>query len=262
MNIPLMKYLDENVGKAACFVLNLFTKSKNSPALAKQEVNNILLVKFWGMGSIILTTPALKNIKNEYPEARIHYLTLEGNEEICSLVQDIDEVIAVNINNPFSFTVDTFRKILKLRKTKFDLVFDFEFFTYYSALIVKLINKKVSIGFNNKKNNRNKLFSGTVNFENNLHTRENFLNLVSSHCRITANDFSEIKLSQNIKKDYYLNGKPVIIINPNASKLAYERRLPLEDFARIIDHFAAGNKFKVVLIGLKEEYGYVYDLFQ
>ncbi|RPI17131.1 MAG: glycosyltransferase family 9 protein [Ignavibacteriae bacterium] len=262
MNIPVMKYLDENIGKAACFALNLFSKNKITSIAYKADVKNILLVKFWGMGSIILTTPALKNIRKEYPNAKIYYLTLAGNKEICSLIDDIDEVVGINLDNPFSFTIDTLRKIYRLRKKKFDLVFDFEFFTYYSAIIVKLINKKYSVGFNNLKNNRNKLFSETIIFENNLHTRENFLNLVSSYCNIVSGDFSRIEYKNEIHTKFNLGGEPVIVVNPNASLLAYERRLPAKDYIRIIDHLTTNNKFKIALIGLEEESVYVNGIFE
>lgn len=257
-----MKYFDENLGKAACFALNLFSKSKIKSAPPKNDVKKILLIKFWGMGSIILTTPALKNIKAEYPNAKIYYLTLEGNREICSLISDIDEVIGVKLNNPLSFTFDTILKIFKLRKIEFDLVFDFEFFTYYSALIVKLINKKYSSGFNNLKNNRNKLFSETVTFENHLHTRENFLNLISSNCNIITHDFSTIThLDKDISK-YNLNSELLIVVNANASKLAYERRLPAKDYIKIINHLTEKNNFKIVLIGLKEESTYISGIYE
>jgi ADP-heptose:LPS heptosyltransferase len=257
MNIPLMKYIDENFGKAACFALNLFSKRKHSELPDKNSVKNILLIKFWGMGSIILTTPALKNIKTGYPDAKIFYLTFEGNQEICKLINDIDEVIVVGLNNPLSFTIDTINKILKLRKIKFDFVFDFEFFTYYSALIVSLIKKSYSVGFNNLKNTRKKLFSETVIFDNQLHTRDNFLNLVSSHCSIISDNFSEIDLIDNVNSVVHINDVPVVVVNPNASKLAYERRLPVRDFVKIIDHLTQVNKYEILLIGLKEEEDYV-----
>lgn len=262
MNIPLMKYFDENIGKAACFILNSFTKNKAVSPPQKEKIKNILFIKFWGMGSIILTTPAIKNIRINYPNAKIFYLTLERNEEVCRLINDIDEIAGVNLDNPIFFTIDTFLKIFKLRKIRFDLVFDFEFFTYYSALIVKLINKKYSFGFNNLKNNRNKLFTETVIFENQLHTRDNFLRLVSSHCDISTTNFSRLDYSSNINSKFNLYGKSLIIVNVNASRLAYERRLPAKDYITVINHLSKNNNCKIALIGLKEESDYVNNIFK
>jgi ADP-heptose:LPS heptosyltransferase len=258
MNIPLMKYADENLGKAACFLLSLTGKKKQAK-LNNEDVKNILLVKFWGMGSIILTTPALRNIREEYKNAKIYYLTLENNKDICNLIKEIDEVFYVKLKNPFSFTLDTLKKILQLRKIKFDIVFDFEFFTYYSSLIVKLINTRSAAGFNNLKNNRNKLFSETVIFDNMLHARDNFLKLVSSSCRISSDEFSSLLSETN--SGGYDSDKPYIIVNPNASSLAYERRLPAKDFVTIIEHLQAKKLYKIFLTGLKEESEYVGNIF-
>lgn len=259
MNIPLMKYVDENFGRAACFLLNLAGKKK-LPEMNKDEVKNILLIKFWGMGSIILTTPALKNVRAEFKNAKIYYLTLENNKEICKAINEIDEVVYVKLINPISFTIDSIRKIFKLRKIKFDLVFDFEFFTYYSALIVRLINTRLSTGFNNSKNNRNKLFTNTILFDNHLHTRDNFLKLVSSSCSINSSSFSNI-IDKNNSGNKYGSSKSYIVVNPNASSLAYERRLPAKDFVTIIEYLQSKKLYKIFLTGIKEESEYVSSIF-
>ena len=280
-----MKFADEYLGSLLCFLLTLFGKKHtggdtkkvyrnvigqhkgsvigqhkdNDVGQPNGNVKNILLVKFWGMGSIILTTPALKNIRKAYPGARIYYLTLEGNREICSLIHEIDEVTAIKLNNPVSFSFSTIKKIFELRNLRFDLVFDFEFFTYYSALIAGLIKPKYSSGFSNNKNNRNKLFSETVGFNNHLHTRDNFLNLVSSICGADENTFPPLKSSAAPGR--FDNSKPIITVNPNASRLAYERRLPASYFVKIIESVSLTGKYNIILTGSADETKYVSGIY-
>lgn len=256
MNIPLMKYADEYLGRLLCFALNLRGK-KNSNA-ANREVKNVLAVKFWGMGSIILTTPALKSIKQNYPDVKLWYLTLESNKEICSMINEIDEILTVRLNNPISFTLQTLKTIFSLRKVNFDIVFDFEFYTYYSALITRLIKPRESTGFNNLKNNRNRLFTQTVLFEERKHTRGNFLNLAAANCTSLTSEFADFILSSSKES----NALPLIVVNPNASPLAYERRLPAKDFVSIIERLVSSGKYNIALTGNVEETDYVASLYE
>lgn len=265
MNIPLMKYADEYLGRILCFALNLQgrIKAEPSPVIGlmtnkiNESVKNILAVKFWGMGSIVLTTPAIKSIKRSYQNAKFWYLTLESNKEICGMISEIDEVVTIKLNNPFSFTLQTLKTISRLRKVNFDIVFDFEFYTYYSALIVRLINSKESIGFNNLKNNRSRLFTGTVLFNEHKHTRVNFLNLAAVKCTSVTPEF--VKFIQDPPKTSKM---PLIVVNPNASPLAYERRLPAKDFAVIIERLASTGKYDIALTGNAEETEYVARLYE
>lgn len=52
-----------------------------------------------------------------------------------------------------------------------------------------------------------------------------------------------------------------IVVNVNASKLAYERRLPEKNFIEIIDHITEKFNFKVILTGSDIETEYVKSIF-
>ena len=54
---------------------------------------------------------------------------------------------------------------------------------------------------------------------------------------------------------------PYIIINPNASKMAYERRLPAPYFVKIADELSSGGKYKIILTGSRDEKNYVMDIY-
>lgn len=261
MNIPFMKYIDEYLGRVLCFFLTI-GKSRSKQVPSPEIVRNILLVKFWGMGSIILTSPAISTVKNNYPGARIHFLSFSSNAEILKLLPGVDEFLPVRLTNPFTFSADTVKTIFKLRKINFDLVFDFEFFTYYSAILTRLIKAKYSIGFDNHKNDRSRLLTKTVLFNDHIHTRDNFLDLVMSVCK---DPVSDLKLTNISSPDAALGRPPEplseIIINPNASKMAFERRLPAKYFIKIIDELSAAGKHRVILTGAIEEKEYVSEIY-
>ncbi len=254
-----MKYADEYIGRIMCF---LFGKAKAQQAAYPHDPANILFIKFWGMGSIILTSPAVNMVKQNYPAAKLHYLSFESNREVLTVIGNVDNIITIKLSNPVTFFVDTIKLIKSLRKTNFDLVYDFEFFTYYSALINRFIKPKYSTGFDNKKNKRGRLFTHTVEFNDHIHTRDNFLNLVKIVSPLKANGLP--KGMWEIQKGFLFKEttisavtSPYIVINPNASKMAYERRLPAEYFVKLIDALSADGKFEIILTGSSEEINYV-----
>jgi ADP-heptose:LPS heptosyltransferase len=45
-------------------------------------VRKLLVLKLWGMGSIVLASPLLQELRARYPEARVVFVTLEENAAI------------------------------------------------------------------------------------------------------------------------------------------------------------------------------------
>lgn len=248
-----MKIADEYIGRALCGMLG---KNRSKKIRYPLHPENILFIKFWGMGSIILTMPAVKAVREKFPSAKLHYLTFEANRETLEVFGIADKIITIKLSNPFTFNIDTVKLIKKLQKINFDLVYDFEFFTYYSALINRLIKAKNSTGFDNHKNKRSRMFTETIEFNDHIHTRDNFLKLAGVNLQAEK---AEIGAFQPIKINP-LNSeklKPYIVVNPNASKMAYERRLPSEYFVKLIDALFADGKYRIILTGSSEERNFI-----
>lgn len=250
-----MKYADEYIGRIMCF---LFGKTNNPQAAYPKHPGNILSIKFWGMGSIILTSPAVNMVKQNYPAAKLHYLSFESNREVLTVIGNIDNILTIKLSNPVKFFIDTIKLIKTLRKINFDLVYDFEFFTYYSALINRFIKPKHSIGFDNRKNRRSRLFTNTVEFNDHIHTRDNFLNLVNAVSPLNGETHRAFLFEETT---FSTIASPYIVINPNASKMAYERRLPAEYFVQLIDELSAVGKYNITLTGSQDETNYVTAIF-
>jgi len=110
--------------------------------LDKSKIKKILVIKFGGIGDILLTTPVLPNLKNYFPEAEIYFLTLRHSRDIL-------------IDNPYltrAFTYDPSEDkslclIKNIRSQKYDLVIDL-FGNPRTALITFLSGAKYRFGFN------------------------------------------------------------------------------------------------------------------
>ena len=262
MSVSLMKFIDEYFGRVIVFIISGFKKLsgvKKNQNTGKNK--NILLIKFWGIGSIILTSPAVKKIKAAYPESKIFFFTLKSNYDICRELKLSDEIITIDISGPAAFISDIISRIKLLRKTGFDVVFAFEFYTYFSAVIVSLLKCGRSFGFDNLKNNRKILFTDTILFNDHVHTKDNFLQLVNTDETISAVNVtqSEFPYLKTFHDDH--NGIMKIAVNVNASRLAYERRLPGNNYVEIIDHITEKFRCKVLLTGSNDETSYVNDIY-
>lgn len=270
MKIKFIKICDEYFGRLICYIFKLFNFNKHDPN-NRNDSKNILFIKFWGLGSIILSTTALKLVKQKYPNSNIYFLSLNQNSDLLRLINEVNFIYTVRISNPLSFLIDTIKVIYLLRKLKIDAVIDFEFFAYYSALLTRFIKPELSIGYDNQKNNRTLLFTSSVLFNDKIHVINNFINIVSKLLICDKPELSEeIKIPKfniNVKSEFkklqhkFILHKPFILINPNASSLAYERRLPKNYFVKIISELLELKNILIILIGSKDEYNYVNSIY-
>lgn len=253
-----MKYIDEYFGRILVSIISFFKKPFGAKKNQKSETSkNILFIKFWGIGSIVLTSPAVRKVREAYPDSKIFFLTLKSSYDICRELKSADEIITVDISNPVAFISDFITKTKLLKNIYFDAVYDFEFYTYFSALVISLLKCRRSFGFDNLKNNRKILFTDSILFDDHIHTKDNFLHLVNADESVSSltslqPEFPDLKKIFNNN-----NGVTKIVVNVNASKLAYERRLPEKNFIEIINHIIERFKCKVILTGSKDEADYV-----
>ena len=258
MSISIMKFIDEYLGRIAVGIITLFRSSSGKKKTHKKNISKkILFIKFWGIGSIILTSPAVRSVKAAYPGSKISYLTLKNNSDICGELELADEIITIDISGPVAFISDLIRKILLLRKTGFNIVFDFEFYTYFSAIIVSFLDCGRSYGFDNLKNNRKILYSDVILFNDNIHTKDNFLGLVSADNSVCPVASAHSGFPDRDTTLFDHNGTLRIVVNVNASKLAFERRMPEKNFIQIIDHVSRKSGCMLYLTGSADEISYV-----
>jgi len=67
--------------------------SKKKRRQKRKQNRRILIIRLSSIGDIILTTPVLRAIKNEYPDAMIHFLTMDTYQDAISGNPDIDRLI-------------------------------------------------------------------------------------------------------------------------------------------------------------------------
>jgi heptosyltransferase-1 len=92
---------------------------------------NILLIRLKSIGDIVLTLPAVHAVRENFPDAKLHFLV---SRELASLVhgfRDIDEIIPLDRSayrggNLKRMGMDTWHLLRDLRRKKFSKVIDFQ----------------------------------------------------------------------------------------------------------------------------------------
>jgi len=125
---------------------------EGNPLIFPERINNILFYKQGGIGDMIMATPALKALRENFRRARIVVLTEagRGQEEVIEGTSLCDEIIPFYRRQEWKrHPLALLNLIIKLRKKRFDLAIgshsDGKFFL--TALLFFLIGAKWRVGF-------------------------------------------------------------------------------------------------------------------
>lgn len=256
MRVPTVKLVDEYAGRAATGVLRRFT-TVHPPS----PVERILCIKFWGLGSIVLASGAIRSIRAAFPNARLDILTLEANAQVCAHLGLFDRVHTVRITRWDRFARDAVAAVRALAADRYDTVVDLELFAYVSALAALGTRAPRRLGF---AKGAAPLFTSTVPFDSYRHVTASFRALAAELTGKPSNDPVSLDVAAadaervaSILATHGVGPESVVVaMNVNASALARERRWPREQFARIAARLSATFGAQVVLIGSAAERDY------
>jgi len=224
---------------------------------------NILVIKFWGMGSILLATPFLKAIRENYKNSNIYFLTLTRNSELIKSLNLVDEVVTLNVDDGWQKNFTGIVSLLYLlRKRRFDIVFDLEFFTRFSSIVSYITGAGVRVGFHAWEAWRGDLHTVKVPFNRYWHMVDNFCSLASA-VNIRQVDYTLVRpqiadgdksfVSEILKSHNFGINDSYICVHVNASDLALERRWPYENFVELIKSILKQRNIRIIFIGTKSE---------
>lgn len=250
-----MQWTDAKVGPPLCWLRSLFFRKRKS---FPKKVGKILIIKIVGLGSMVLTTPLIRAIRNSHPSAKLYFMTLKGNEDLVKCYRICDEVMTVRHNNFLNFAIDSIKNVLLVKKEKIDVIVDAEFFSRYTALFTSLCQSPFLIGFFNRDMYRGRFFDKRCYFNQYHHIKQNFMELANVFCQ-PYQDLSitppivSTQAQENVRKMIKENGlfeKPIIILSPQTSNvtLAIDRSWPLENFAEV-GRYLLKKGYAVVITG-------------
>jgi lipopolysaccharide heptosyltransferase II len=270
-------WVDRYVGSTLCALLlgakKLF-RGRREP-LPAEDVRKVLLLKMWGMGSIVLVSPLFEAVRARHPGARVDFLSLAENRAIVEMYPGVDRAIAIDLRRGIlGFLVATVRTIWAIRRERYDLLLDLEFFTRFSAIFSFLANPRRSHGFSAKGKWRGRLHDVEVPFNAYNHVALNFLDLLrgdpmdpvdaaavsgpDSLPRLDAPGGAWESCRDLLARQCeWRAGQPIVVVNPNAGDMALERRWPREQVAELLRSLALREDLNVVVTGSPGEREYV-----
>lgn len=261
---------DQRLGWIACAALQPLRWSRVLRRLAspRRPSGRVLLVKFWGIGSLQLLTPAVRTLRARHPQSELVLLTLSGNREMAQTLGVFDRVLTLDVDSS-SWTVvlsRIARVIAALRRERFDSVYDFEFFTRFSALVTLLTGADDTHGFAASKVWRGSFHRRNVPFNRYWHVARNFRVLAGDEDGrpVAAGDVDALRFEPQdeacveglLAAAGLPAGLPYAVLDPNAGSLSLERRWPATRFGELATRLVREDGFSVVLIGSQGEREY------
>ena len=259
MDLKTIRIIDTYIGEPLCYLANIHNKIKQNFIKNKSEVKNILIIKMWGIGSIILASPTIKQIRKKYPKAHISFLTLSDNKGVYEGNPLINEIIYFKLGNILQVTKDFLKLIYKLRKKNIDLVIDLEPFARFSEIVSYLTNAKTRIGFYIENVKKGRLYNIKVSLNDKQHITKFYLDLLKPF-NINIKNYKIEKIHIQKEDEIYIKNilkninKKFICINIAGSDFAIARRWPKENFIKLVDKM--NEKYKdlhFIFIGLGKD---------
>ena len=274
-----MRRLDRVLGDAACSMLATAHRIRK-PFTTARPIRKIVVMKFFGMGSIVVASRSLAALRDRYPGAEIHFVTFKSNQAILDILGMTDRNYYVDPSTPQAFTRTTLGVAYELRRAQCDLVLDLEFFAKFPLVLGSLAGIPQKAGFYlTSESWRRELLDITGCYNSYFHTSDIFLSLVYlcstgdyyyldfnefaakyKYPRIEIGELERAALRGKLAQHGIRPGDPLLVINANTSPdLAPEaRKWPKERYAQLADELVAGTPgARVCFVGAPNEREYV-----
>lgn len=274
-----MRWIDHKVGNVVCTAFAV-AKQVSAPFTTKPtEIRKIAVMKFFGMGSIVVSSPSLMALRDAYPKAEIIFVTFKANKEILSILGLTDKNIFIDNSSLVKFTKTTAQAAYQLWREDIDLAIDFEFFAKFPLVLSSLANVPMKAGFHlTLEPWRRTLLDVKGYYNHYFHTKDIFLSLVYllttndlyyvdfdafrskyNYPKIAVGDAERKKVDTLLAERGYRPGQRLVVLNANAAaELAPEiRKWPEERYTELARRIRAEyDDAFVVFVGAPSEKQY------
>ena len=195
---------------------------------------NLLVMHFGQLGDVVLGLPAMKAIRDRFPDARLTAVVGAATAEIVTISGLFDEVLPVDRvrllrSNKIKASIELIRFALSIRRRRFDLVIDLHslpetnILGFVSGAKLRLFSKREGRSLNFLSNFR----PPAPTEDNAVHLSQGYLNVLApTGVSATVEPFV---FAQSTGGDRFID--PVVGLDPGAGHPS--RRWPVENFAEL-----------------------------
>lgn len=243
-----LRRLDGWVGWPTASLLGLWPRRRRK---LPPSPGQILVVKFFGIGSLLTCAGVFRALREAQPQARIVVVTLAGNAPALRLIPAVDEVLAVSDTGGFGWIPGAARVLRELRRRQVDVAVDIEYFSKLSTVFCALSGARYRLGFRLEARWRRRLIDGGAVFSDDCHFRVCVARLLAPlgvderkiPAEIAPVPPEAVQAAQGLLAEAAAGASPApvawVVVNPHAAALCVQRRWPLERFAQVMESLLA-----------------------
>ena len=238
MSFGLMRRIDGWFGRPLMWALRIFTprvKSLHGDIQLGHLPERVICTKFIGMGSVVLSLPLLKALKQS--GVKIAFWSFPGHADLVKATGYVDEVWIVR-PSLFHFLPSLWKTWAASRAFKADAFLDLEPTANFSALLARLSGAKIRVGFMSAKPLRESLFTHLVALTSERHMIEHHLSMgqligLSKNVSTALPEAPAEEMSSDVLAFRPVTGRKRIVININTSELSWHRMWPAENWVSL-----------------------------
>jgi len=156
----------------------------------------ILIFKSGALGDILMTTPLVRQVRKQFPKAKITYLVGKFASSVIKGNPHLDRVMEYDHNIFFKLKISSYlRFVSRIRKEKFDMIFvcDRHWVYNFTSFLFGIPKR---IGFD-RKGREGCCLTKKVRFERRRHDVRYFLDLLK---QVASVDYGDLKMEMTIEK--------------------------------------------------------------
>ncbi len=200
-----------------------------------EPVRSILVVKFQGIGSLIIAKPALAELRRRRPDARIVFWGTNAVKALAEQMPELDEVLVLDDRTFVTACRSVVSVLVRLWRERFDWAIDLEVYSRLSSVLVTLSCARNRTGFALEQIRSRRVHTHLVYFNRYGHVGEAYARIVGqllpSGDTVDVADYGawrfDLSPLPEVAPSYF-------VVNIHAGDLALERRWPRESFGRLI----------------------------
>ena len=247
-----LKNIYLNLRKYLLRALAIFISHKKFPDVGSgQDIEKVLFIRIDRIGDLVLSTPALRALKQAFPHSELVVLASPSNNPLIFNNPNVDHLVVYDRQGRL---IDRIKVIQKLRESGFDLAIDpYADYELETALIAFFSGAKKRVGYASY--GREVFFNiNSPKIKVNQHFVDLTLGIVKS-LGIKANGKKleifladdEKKWAKNSLKERGVGGKPIVGIHPGGYYES-QRWLP-ERFSELVNYLQQGRESDPIIFG-------------
>lgn len=282
-----MRRLDRWLGIPICFALTVVARlvSWFSSRDRSSSPRRVLFIELVEMGTTVLACPAVHRLRTKHPDCQIYFLLFKQIEDSVRVLKVLPDahVLTIDPSTLGTLVRDTWRFMRDARRLGIDTAINLEAFARFSTILAFLSGAPTRVGFHRFTQEglyTGDLFTHKVGYNLHLHTWQSLVTLVdvldrppselaelplakfpapsAADCvvpKIRIDQATRARLHALVTREHpAVDGRRLIVVNPNASKLISIRKWPLDRYTALVRRLLDDPQNACAITGVASEW--------